>query len=154
MGKSGFIAIIGVDENFIDEIMKMSGRADTVISDMEIGGYKSIIGQNRKITEVLNGIGMPPHLCGAKFLRAAVEVFSDGFKDNKRLYDVYKEVAEMCLTTPSKVERSIRNAIETAWNRNSYSRFNAVFGKNVFGRYDKPTNGEFIALLVDKVKYF
>ena len=66
----------------------------------------------------------------------------------KRLYPT---IAEMYDTTPSKVERAIRHAIEVAWNRGKIENINAIFGIKIYNKGDKPTNGELIALVADKI---
>ena len=64
---------------------------------------------------------------------------------------LYPSIAERFDTTPSKVERAIRHAIEVAWNRGKIENINSVFGVKVYNSSEKPTNGEFIALLADKM---
>ena len=64
---------------------------------------------------------------------------------------LYPEVAEKFDTSPSKVERAIRHAIEVAWNRGKIENINSLFGVRVYNRNEKPTNGEFIALVADKM---
>jgi len=64
---------------------------------------------------------------------------------------LYPEVAGKFNTTPSKVERAIRHAIEVAWNRGKIENINTLFGVRVYGQNEKPTNGEFIALVADKM---
>ena len=60
-------------------------------------------------------------------------------------------LAELCGTTASKVERAIRHAIEVAFSRGRIENINQVFGINIYNKGDKPTNGEFIALIADKL---
>jgi len=64
---------------------------------------------------------------------------------------LYPNIATMFSTSASKVERAIRHAIEVAWNRGKIENINSVFGLPVYGSNDKPTNGEFIALVADKM---
>ena len=64
---------------------------------------------------------------------------------------LYPAVAERFQTTPSKVERAIRHAIEVAWNRGKIENINTIYGIKIFARGDKPTNGELIALVSDKL---
>ena len=64
---------------------------------------------------------------------------------------LYPTVAEYFNTTPSKVERAIRHAIEVAWSRGKIENINAIFGIKIYGKGDKPTNGELIALVADKM---
>ena len=64
---------------------------------------------------------------------------------------LYPNIAEMYDTTASKVERAIRHAIEVAWNKGKIENINDVFGLRVYDTHEKPTNGEFIALVADKM---
>ena len=64
---------------------------------------------------------------------------------------LYPSIAERFETTASKVERAIRHAIEVAWNRGKIENINALFGIRVYSNNEKPTNGEFIALVADKM---
>ena len=64
---------------------------------------------------------------------------------------LYPSIAERFDTSASKVERAIRHAIEVAWNRGKIENINTVFGLPVYDSNDKPTNGEFIALVADKM---
>ena len=66
--------------------------------------------------------------------------------------ELYPGIAKRFNTTSSKVERAIRHAIEVAWNRGRIEALDEVFGKNVCSLDDKPTNGEFIALVADRLR--
>lgn len=65
---------------------------------------------------------------------------------------LYPEIAEKFSTTPSRVERAIRHAIEVAWNRGSYESISEMFGYTVHHLKSKPTNSEFIAMIADKIR--
>ena len=64
---------------------------------------------------------------------------------------LYPNIAEKFDTSSSKVERAIRHAIEVAWNRGKIENINSLFGVKVYSDNEKPTNGEFIALVADKM---
>jgi two-component system response regulator (stage 0 sporulation protein A) len=64
---------------------------------------------------------------------------------------LYPGIAEPFQTSPSKVERAIRHAIEVAWSRGKIENINNFLGYNIYTNKDKPTNGEFIALMADKL---
>jgi two-component system response regulator (stage 0 sporulation protein A) len=106
----------------------------------------------RNVSEIFMLIGIPPHIKGHKFLREAIKLavvtpnIITGI--TKELYPC---VANCFATTPSKVERAIRHAIEVCWNRNKIDKINDVFGCAAFSQHDRPTNGEFIALLADRL---
>ena len=64
---------------------------------------------------------------------------------------LYPSIGEKFNTTPSKVERAIRHAIEVAWNRGRIDTINSILGVRAYIGAEKPTNGEFIALVADKM---
>ena len=107
---------------------------------------------DEKIANIFISIGIPAHIKGYHFLREAVklavvdpEIISS---ITKRLYPT---IAEKFETSSSKVERGMRHAIEVAWNRGKIENINSLFGLQIYGANDKPTNGELIALIADKM---
>ena len=65
--------------------------------------------------------------------------------------ELYPAIARKFATSSSKVERAIRHAIEVAWSRGRIDMLNKAFGCRIALPEEKPTNGEFIALLADKL---
>ena len=97
-------------------------------------------------------IGIPPHIKGYQFLRDGIKfVVEDPAIINTITRGLYPTIAKKYSTTASKVERAIRHAIEVAWSRGKIDNINNLFGVKVYTANDKPTNGEFIALLADKM---
>lgn len=112
--------------------------------------------QNRaldeKITNVFLTVGIPAHIKGYQFLREAVKMaVGEPQVINSITKQLYPSIATKYSTTASKVERAIRHAIEVAWNRGRIENINALFGIKVYNSNEKPTNGEFIALVADKM---
>ena len=105
------------------------------------------------VTQMLHEIGIPAHIQGYQYLRDAI-IISVG--DQEMLTSVtkilYPTIAKKHDTTPSRVERAIRHAIEVAWNRGEMDTINDVFGYTVSTGKGKPTNSEFIALIADKIR--
>lgn len=107
---------------------------------------------DEKISNVFITIGIPAHIKGYHFLRHAVKmVVENPDAINRITKELYPGIAKTFSTSPSKVERAIRHAIEVAWTRGRIENINQVFGYNVYNKNDKPTNGEFIALIADKL---
>ncbi len=105
-----------------------------------------------KITNIFITVGIPAHIKGYQFLREAIKLAIDNPDIiNSITKKLYPEVAEKFDTSPSKVERAIRHAIEVAWNRGKIENINSLFGVRVYNHNEKPTNGEFIALVADKM---
>lgn len=105
-----------------------------------------------KITNIFLTVGIPAHIKGYQFLREAIKMaVKDPHIINSITKRLYPGIAEIYDTTASKVERAIRHAIEVAWNKGKIENINDVFGLRVYDTHEKPTNGEFIALVADKM---
>ncbi|MBQ8149966.1 MAG: sporulation transcription factor Spo0A [Clostridia bacterium] len=97
-------------------------------------------------------IGIPAHIKGYNYLRHAVKMVVERPDLMSRITkELYPGIAKHFGTSASKVERAIRHAIEVAWNRGRIETLNSAFGCRVCTPEDKPTNGEFIAMLADKL---
>lgn len=107
---------------------------------------------DEKIRNIFITVGIPPHIKGYQYLREAIKMTIDNPEIiNSITKTLYPEVADHFNTSPSKVERAIRHAIEVAWNRGKIENINTLFGVRVYSHNEKPTNGEFIALVADKM---
>ena len=105
-----------------------------------------------KITNIFITVGIPAHIKGYQFLREAIKMAIDNPEIiNSITKKLYPSIAQRFDTSASKVERAIRHAIEVAWNRGKIENINTLFGIRVYGNNEKPTNGEFIALVADKM---
>ena len=105
-----------------------------------------------KITNIFITVGIPAHIKGYQFLREAIKLAIDNPEIiNSITKQLYPAIAEKFETSASKVERAIRHAIEVAWNRGKIENINSIFGLRVYNSNEKPTNGEFIALVADKM---
>jgi len=105
------------------------------------------------ITNVIHEIGVPAHIKGYKFLRDAITlVVNKPEYLNAVTKELYPTIALMNNTTPSRVERAIRHAIELAWNRGRIETLEALFGYTIKNDRGKPTNSEFIAIIADKLR--
>lgn len=112
-------------------------------------GTRSI---DEKIANVFLSVGIPAHIKGYQFLRDAIKlVVNDPTFINCITKRLYPSIAVQFDTSSSKVERAIRHAIEVAWSRGKIENINKMFGFKIYGSNDKPTNGEFIALVADKL---
>lgn len=107
---------------------------------------------DEKITNIFITVGIPAHIKGYQFLREAIKMAIDSPEIiNSITKKLYPSIADKFDTSASKVERAIRHAIEVAWNRGKIENINNLFGIRVYGNNEKPTNGEFIALVADKM---
>lgn len=107
---------------------------------------------DERITNIFITVGIPAHIKGYQFLREAIKMAIDTPDIiNSITKKLYPSIASKFDTSASKVERAIRHAIEVAWNRGKIENINNLFGIRVYGNNEKPTNGEFIALVADKM---
>lgn len=105
------------------------------------------------VTDMIHEIGVPAHIKGYQYLREAIMM---SVKDMEMLNSItkllYPSIAAKYQTTPSRVERAIRHAIEVAWSRGRMETLDALFGYTINTGKGKPTNSEFIALITDKLR--
>ena len=107
---------------------------------------------DERIANVFLSMGIPAHIKGYHFLREAIKTVVDNPETiNAITKELYPAVAKRFNTSASKVERAIRHAIDVAWSRGQVENLNQLFGSRIYVKSDKPTNGEFIALIADKV---
>jgi len=107
----------------------------------------------RDVTDMIHEIGVPAHIKGYQYLRDAIML---SVEDSDMLGSItkvlYPTIATKFQTTPSRVERAIRHAIEVAWSRGRMETLDALFGYTINTGKGKPTNSEFIALIADKIR--
>ena len=105
------------------------------------------------ITDVIQKVGVPAHIKGYQYVRDAIAmVIADMDVVNSITKVLYPTVARHYDTTPSRVERAIRHAIEVAWDRGDPEILNCLFGYTIRSNKGKPTNSEFIAMIADKIR--
>ena len=105
------------------------------------------------VTGIIHEIGVPAHIKGYQYLREAIIIaVNDMDVINAITKVLYPQVAKAFQTTPSRVERAIRHAIEVAWDRGDLDTLQRFFGYTVSNTKGKPTNSEFIALIADKLQ--
>ena len=105
------------------------------------------------VTNVIHEVGVPAHIKGYQYLREAIMmVVNDIDIINQITKQLYPEIAGKYHTTPSRVERAIRHAIEVAWGRGQAETVESIFGYTVSAAKGKPTNSEFIAMIADKLR--
>ena len=105
------------------------------------------------VTSIIHEIGVPAHIKGYQYLREAIIIAVEDMDVINAITKVlYPQVAKTFQTTPSRVERAIRHAIEVAWDRGDLDTLQRFFGYTVSNTKGKPTNSEFIALIADKLQ--
>lgn len=105
------------------------------------------------ITEILHQIGVPAHIKGYRYVREAIRLSVDNPEMlNSVTKILYPTVAKTFDSTPSRVERAIRHAIEVAWDRGDVEVLTSYFGYTIQSERGKPTNSEFVAMISDKIR--
>ena len=105
------------------------------------------------VTNLIHEVGVPAHIKGYQYLREAIiMVINDIEVINQITKQLYPDIAKKFHTTPSRVERAIRHAIEVAWSRGKADEVENIFGYTVSATKGKPTNSEFIAMIADKLR--
>ena len=105
------------------------------------------------VTNIIHEVGVPAHIKGYQYLREAIMmVVNDIDVINQITKQLYPDIAKKFSTTPSRVERAIRHAIEVAWGRGQTDVVESIFGYTVSAAKGKPTNSEFIAMISDKLR--
>ncbi|MBQ7707248.1 MAG: sporulation transcription factor Spo0A [Lachnospiraceae bacterium] len=160
--RTGFqnILVYIIDENIkeldiyneIINLSKSNAKDIVIISDEEKEGEA----RDRlevMVTEIIHEIGVPAHIKGYQYLRTSIIMsVNDMEMLNSITKQLYPTIAKMYGTTPSRVERAIRHAIEVAWSRGKTDTINGLFGCTIGAGKIKPTNSEFIALIADKIR--
>ena len=137
--------IDSLHKRLVDVINSLNGEGIT----LQKNANKEL---DEKITNIFITVGIPAHIKGYQFLREAIKMaIQEPEIINSITKRLYPNIAEKFDTSSSKVERAIRHAIEVAWNRGKIENINSLFGVKVYSDNEKPTNGEFIALVADKM---
>ena len=125
-------------------------EADRAAADRRLNAEPDI---ETMVTNVIHEIGVPAHIKGYQYLREAIIIAVGDMEVINAITKVlYPQVAKTFSTTPSRVERAIRHAIEVAWDRGDLDTLQRFFGYTVSNTKGKPTNSEFIALIADRLQ--
>lgn len=146
------------DEIIIERIKSLYSSEIKISRNKVVNPYEKVSSVSEKtleevITEMIHDVGVPAHIKGYQYLREAILMsVEDMDMLNSVTKILYPEVAKKYKTTPSRVERAIRHAIEVAWSRGKVDTIEEMFGYTISQGKGKPTNSEFIALITDKIR--
>ena len=146
-------AVLGASY-FLPKPFAVETLLDRMRSFFRAGGGAPDHGAQMKnqVTAVIHEIGVPAHIKGYQYLREAILIAVDDMDViNAVTKALYPAVAKRFNTTPSRVERAIRHAIEVAWDRGDIETLQKYFGYTVSNTKGKPTNSEFIAMIADRL---
>ncbi|KNF07413.1 stage 0 sporulation protein A [Gottschalkia purinilytica] len=150
-------------ETFMKRIRQVTGSAPAIIERRKqvhqtttstlVNSSNSGNTLETKITNIIHEIGVPAHIKGYLYLREAITMVVENIELLGAVTkELYPNIAKKFNTTPSRVERAIRHAIEVAWSRGKIDTINNLFGYTVHNDKGKPTNSEFIAMVADKLR--
>lgn len=143
----------------LTRVKRLGGKLNTIDkAAVKMASYeKEVQSQEKNLendaTAIIHDVGVPAHIKGYQYLRDAIMMsVNDVEMMNSITKILYPTIAKKHKTTPSRVERAIRHAIEVAWTRGNVDTIDELFGYTVNNGKGKPTNSEFIALISDKIR--
>lgn len=147
--------LMNADKEFQIMITVPSTRTGTTQTETEKEQKQKETVHNleQDVTNMIHEIGVPAHIKGYQYLREAIMMSVENPAMISSITKIlYPTIAKQFQTTPSRVERAIRHAIEVAWSRGRMETLDALFGYTIDTGKGKPTNSEFIALIADKIR--
>ena len=150
-------------EMLLNRIQSLKHAGTKVRSEIRTESRKVVPYENKKeyvernletdVTNMIHEIGVPAHIKGYHYLRDAIMMAVEDMNMLNSITKIlYPTIAKNHQTTPSRVERAIRHALEVAWSRGKMDTIDELFGYTVSVGKGKPTNSEFIALIADKIR--
>ena len=144
LGASMFISKPYGEDAMVESLLRLAEKADPKVHAP---------GLEELVTSIIHEVGVPAHIKGYQYVREAIMITVENMDViNSVTKILYPEVAKRYHTTPSRVERAIRHAIEVAWDRGDLETLQKFFGYTVSNAKGKPTNSEFIAMISDRIR--
>lgn len=129
----------------IQRIMEENNQSNTL--ELEL------VELQKQITKVIHDLGVPSNLKGYGYIREGIQlVYYEPNLAHSITKKLYPKIASKFTSTISRVERSMRHAIEVSWNRGNWDRMEEIFGYSVSIDKAKPTNSEFIVTIADMLR--
>ncbi len=148
-GADYYVMLPADPEQLALRVRTLLGKEQTALSgEMEEGSDPELV-----VTDLMHQLGVPAHIKGYSYIRSGILLsVEDREMVGAVTKQLYPAIAKAYRTTPSRVERAIRHAIEVAWERGDIDTLNSVFGYTINSGRGKPTNSEFIAMVADKIR--
>lgn len=144
LGASMFISKPYNENAMVENLLRIAEKRN---SQLHTPGLEELV------TSIIHEVGVPAHIKGYQYVREAIMITVENMDVINSVTKVlYPEVAKRYHTTPSRVERAIRHAIEVAWDRGDLETLQRFFGYTVSNAKGKPTNSEFIAMISDRIR--
>lgn len=154
LGKNEYEKLRKFLENIVTEIIEekykkqeeLQEERKTIQNDEEIDLVEYT-------TNVLHQLGIPAHVRGYKYLRDAIIIAVNDYTVIQQVTKLlYPTIAKKYESTPSRIERAIRHAIELGWTRGNVEKIEKIFAYTVDNEKSRPTNSEFIAMISDQIR--
>ncbi len=143
----------GVDYYMLKPLNFLSLEKRILNVNYKANSQNKLFNQEAIVTDMLHNLGIPSHIRGYQFIKDGVLMV---YKEKNSIAyitkDIYPQIALKYHTTPTRVERAIRHAIEISWNRGDINLMESIFGNSLNVNRDKPTNAEYITTLADRLK--
>lgn len=142
-------------ETVVNRIRYVNKPVRDIVPKVRMGDLKlkQSVNMEMEVTDIIHEIGVPAHIKGYQYLRDAIIMSVNDMEMLGSITKIlYPTIAKKYQTTPSRVERAIRHAIEVAWSRGKMDTLDALFGYTIHNGKGKPTNSEFVALIADKIR--
>ena len=137
----------------IDRVRDILKEKDEVKEEYMVAYGNKSLPLEVRVTQMIHDVGVPAHIKGYQYIREAIMLaVNDEDIINSITKTLYPTLSEKFNTTPSRVERAIRHAIEVAWNRGQIEMHEKIFGYTVNSNKGKPTNSGFIAMFADRIR--
>jgi len=133
------ISVMALDRRIEDAFSKKTEVVKTPNIDLEV-------------SQLLHNLGIPSHIRGYKYIREGISMIQNNDSVALITKEIYPQIAKKYDTTPSRVERAIRHAIEVSWIRGDLALMEDIFGFSVSCDKAKPTNSEFLSTIADRLK--
>ena len=147
------ILLTRIKQTVQDMQNKKAENGNSIVYENKNMGVNKKVNLEADVTNVIHEIGVPAHIKGYQYLRDAIMMsVNDSEVLNSITKVLYPTIAKKHKTTPSRVERAIRHAIEVAWSRGKMDTIDELFGYTISYGKGKPTNSEFVALIADKIR--
>ena len=103
-----------------------------------------------KIRTMLKQLGMPIDIDGYNHWVCAIEIYNST-TEQLNMQDIYKRVAEKCGIKPKRVERTMRFAVERAFNNCEDEKVKETFAKCISAKTGRPKNRQFLVILSEQI---
>ena len=143
----------GIDYYMLKPINYLGLEKRILNVNFKTNNQNKLFNQEAIITDLLHNLGIPSHIRGYQFIKEGILiVYRERNSISYITKDVYPQIASKYHTTPTRVERAIRHAIEISWNRGDINLMESIFGNSLNVNRDKPTNAEYLTTLADKLR--